>query len=179
MKPISRDFFLHDAVAVAEKLLGCVISINGCSGIIVETEAYKDDAASHAFRRTARSEVMYTTSGCWYIYLIYGMHYCMNITTNGIGQPGAVLIRALEPIEGIDVMKKRRNTDDVHHLLSGPGKICEALGVDKNFNGISTDGSVFTAIVPSPIIQSPRVGIRAARDLPWRFYVKDNEFVSK
>src|SRR3989338_1658488 len=90
MKLLSEDFFLQDAVDVARQLLGCVISYDGCSGVIVETEAYNNDAASHAFRRTARSEIMFLTSGCWYIYFVYGMYHCMNITTNGIGQPGAV-----------------------------------------------------------------------------------------
>ncbi|MBS3138404.1 DNA-3-methyladenine glycosylase [Candidatus Woesearchaeota archaeon] len=181
MKLLSEDFFLQDAVDVARQLLGCVISYDGCSGVIVETEAYKNDAASHAFRRTARSEIMFLTSGCWYIYFVYGMYHCMNITTNGIGQPGAVLIRALQPLEGIDIMKKRRKTDDVYNLLSGPGKVCDAFGVDKKLNGTTVHGvmRVFEGKLQHDIIALPRVGIRVATELPWRFCVKDNKFVSR
>src|SRR3989338_8233255 len=116
MWQVPLSFFTQDAVVVARKLLGKVVSYHGCSGIIVETEAYKADPASHAYRITPRSEIMLTTSGAWYIYFVYGMYYCMNVTTNGVGQVGAVLIRSLEPLDGIAVMKKRRKTDDIYNL---------------------------------------------------------------
>ena len=175
--------FEKDAVAVARELLGKIIVHGGCSGMIVETEAYTDDSASHAHKRTPRSEAMYSTYGLWYVYFTYGMHYCMNITTNGDHSPGAVLIRALEPVAGIEVMKERRKTDNVLNLMSGPGKLCKALDADKRFNGESVHGVMHIiegkTFSDGEVVMAPRIGILKARELLWRFYVKDSTFVSK
>ena len=183
MEPVQKLFFKQDAVAVAQKLLGKVVSCDGCSGIIVETEAYKADPASHAYKITPRSEIMLKTYGCWYIYFVYGMYYCMNITTNGLEEPGAVLIRALEPMEGIPKMKQRRKTDDINNLCSGPGKLCCALAIDKTFNGSTIAGQMklfhYKDFPESQIKISTRIGIKEKNPLPWRFFVKGNRFVSK
>lgn len=180
---IHPSFFKTDAVTVAKNLLGKVVQYNGCSGMIVETEAYQDDSASHAFRRTRRSEIMYSSYAHWYIYFIYGMYHCLNVTTNGTNSPGAVLIRALEPIEGIETMKKNRKTDDITQLCSGPGKICAAMGIDKSLNETKINDKIsireHKTIPDSNIVRTTRVGITSAVDLQWRFYVKGNEFVSR
>ena len=183
MKTLRASFFKQDAVTVAQKLLGKVIHYNGCSGMIVETEAYQNDTASHAFRRTKRSEIMYSSYAHWYIYFIYGMHHCLNITTNGTSQPGAVLIRALEPIEGIGIMKKRRNTEDPLNLCSGPGKICAAFAIDGSLNATKVNDSMHiydsSAMKDAEIVSTSRIGIKNASELQWRFYVKGNRFVSR
>lgn len=182
MKRVLSAFFTQDAVVVAQKLLGKIISYHGCSGMIVETEAYTTDPASHAYRITPRSEIMLTTCGVWYIYFVYGMYHCMNITTNGVGKVGAVLIRALEPLDGIAAMKKRRKTSDVYNLCSGPGKLCEALGVDKKLNGCSVDGGMgifeFRDVTARDIVATSRIGITQGKELHWRFYVRGSRFVS-
>ncbi len=183
MKPVPKPLFKHDAVEVAQFLLGKVIKYKNCSGMIVETEAYKSDEASHAFTRTGRSEIMYSSYGKWYIYFIYGMYNCINITTNGMNKPGAVLIRALEPISGIKEMKKRRLTENIHNLCSGPGKLCQALDINKALNGTDVNKKIklfdYKSFTKDEIKKSKRVGIRKAVDLDWRFYVKDSKFVSK
>lgn len=177
---ISRDFFEGNAVSVARKLLGKKISFNGCSGVIVETEAYTNDPASHGKKITPRSEIMARTHGHVYVYFIYGMHYCLNFTTNK-GSVGAVLIRALEPLEGIELMKKRRNCD-VKNLTNGPAKVCQALGIDKKLNGKVLGVRIFLEdskeVGEEEIVVTTRVGISQGKDLPWRFYIKNNEFVS-
>src|SRR3989339_935802 len=129
MKLLPPSFFAGDTITVAKELLGKVISVNGCTARIVETEAYGKDPASHAFTRTERSALMYDTYGHVYIYLIYGMYNCLNFTTETHGKPGAVLIRALEPLTEIETMQKRRKTNNLHNLCSGPGKLCQALNI--------------------------------------------------
>ena len=136
-KKLTREFYLHDANAVARDLLGKALvhrtDEGTASGIIVETEAYPGgpDAASHAYlnRKTRRTAVQFGPGGFAYVFLIYGMHCCFNVVTANADEPQVVLIRALEPFEGIELMKKRRNTDDVARLCSGPGKLCAALGI--------------------------------------------------
>ena len=171
-----------DAITVAQQLLGCIIECDGISGMIVETEAYKRDPASHAYNLTPRSEIMLRTHGTWYVYLIYGMYHCLNITTNK-GDVGAVLIRALEPIKGIDVMKARRKQSKIKLLTNGPGKLCDALGVTRAHNDTPINTHLklrsYKTINARNIVTSTRIGIRAGKDLPWRFYIKDNPFVSK
>ena len=182
MKPLQKSFFKKDAVDVAKNLLGKVIKFKNCAGIIVETEAYKSDAASHAFKRTERSEIMYSSYGKWYIYFIYGMYNCINITTNGKKAPGAVLIRAVEPIEGIKEMRKRRKTDEITNLCSGPGKLCAAFDVDRSLNSTDINDKIFVydykRIPKNQIVRTKRIGISKSVHLDWRFYVKNNQFVS-
>lgn len=181
MKQLPSSFFARDTVTVAKELLGKIISVNGCSARIVETEAYGTDPASHAYTKTERSQLMYDTHGHVYVYLIYGMYYCLNFTTEK-NQPGAVLIRAVEPLSGIEHMKKRRQTEDITNLCSGPGKLCQALGIDKNVNGLPLGKIVAVyddGFKMGKIGESSRIGIKDALDLQWRFFIRENEFVSK
>jgi DNA-3-methyladenine glycosylase len=182
MKRLSKSWFEGDAIDITPKLLGKVVKYRDCSGIIVETEAYMDDPASHGFRITPRSEMLRDTYGQWYVYFTYGMHYCANVTTNK-GSVGAVLIRAVEPLEGIENMEERRGTFDIKQLCSGPAKFAKAFGITKAENGLPVAGdfAIYDApeLSPDKIGISPRIGISQAKDLPWRFYVKGNAFVSR
>jgi DNA-3-methyladenine glycosylase len=158
-------------------------------GRIVETEAYVGgkDLACHASRgRTARTEIMFGPAGHAYVYFIYGMYYCLNLVTEAVDHPSAVLIRALEPVEGIDLMKARRRSEQLRNLASGPGKLCQALAIDKFLNGADVCGSVLYVEdrgEPAPkILATPRIGVDYAgkwKDKPWRFLIRGNEFVSK
>lgn len=182
MEQLFNTFFQRDTITVAKELLGKIISVNGFRCRIVETEAYGKDSASHAFKRTERSALMYDTSAHVYVYLIYGMYNCINFTTEKEGQPGAVLIRAVEPLNKTEELKKRRGTDKISNLCSGPGKLCQALGIDRNLNGskLGKEVKVYDdGYKVEKIGKSSRVGIKDALDLKWRFFVKDNEFVSK
>ncbi|MHB8660787.1 MAG: DNA-3-methyladenine glycosylase [Minisyncoccota bacterium] len=182
MKPLPRSWFAGNAVELAPKLLGKTIQRGGCVGIIVETEAYTVDSASHAFRITPRSAIMRDTYGHWYVYFTYGMHWCANVTTDAEGI-GAVLIRAVEPVEGIALMKRRRGTSIVRNLCSGPAKFCEAFGITgkDNRTPLGNDFAIYDApeIAPEDIGVSGRIGIKNGIKLPWRFYVKGNPFVSR
>jgi DNA-3-methyladenine glycosylase len=179
-----------DTITLAQQLLGCVLvhqtPEDHTSGVIVETEAYlTNDPACHAYRRkTTRNAAMFGPAGTVYVYQIYGMHYCVNIVSNNEGIGEAVLIRALEPKEGIEQMQRRRQTTDLRQLSSGPAKLVKALGISLPIHNGSTltEGSLF--ITPSVLSQfqmvtTTRIGITQGADLPYRFYVKDNAFVSK
>ncbi|MBR9683903.1 DNA-3-methyladenine glycosylase [Candidatus Woesearchaeota archaeon] len=181
MKRLSKEFFERDTIKVAKELLGKIIEVNGIQARIVETEAYSSDPASHAFKRTERSALMFDTNAHVYVYLIYGMYHCLNFTTNKVGTAGAVLIRAVEPLEGIEKMKVRRNTQDIHNLCSGPGKLCSALGINKHFNGLKLgkEISVYDDGHKVKINQSSRIGIKDAQELQWRFFIENNKFVSR
>ncbi len=182
MKPVKSLFFKQDAVVVARELLGKVISYNNCSGMIVETEAYKADPASHAYKITPRSKIMLDSYAKWYIYFIYGMYYCINVTTNGVGEVGAVLLRAVEPLSGINLMRGRRKVDDVFNLCSGPGKLCSAFGIDRKLNGSDVNEKIFVydykKIKDKDIVKSSRIGIKEGKEYEWRFCVRNNGFVS-
>lgn len=191
---ITRDFYMRDAVTVAKELLGLTLvheTEEGITkGIIVETEAYMGpkDAAAHSYKSSpsGRTNVQYQEGGHAYIYLIYGMYYCMNIVTNQVDIPECVLLRALEPIEGLDLMKKRRRTEKILNLCSGPGKLCQAMGIDKNNYGMDLCGDRLylesnniyknIEIVPSRRINIDYAG--EARDYLWRFTIKDSKYVS-
>ena len=205
MRPLPRSFFAGDAVELAPKLLGKIVKKGSCAGIIVETEAYTTDPASHAYRVTPRSAIMRDTYGHWYVYFTYGMHYCANVTTNK-GGIGAVLIRAVEPLEGIPVMKRRRTASlklrstsarvgklniPIRELCNGPAKFCQAFGITKRENGASVGGNfnifepdpgttIYGSTIPADMVgTSGRIGIKDGADLPWRFYIKGNPFVSR
>lgn len=173
---------------VAPRLLGCelVRELDGqlLRGRIVEAEAYdQTDAASHSYRgRTPRTDVMFGPAGHLYVYFTYGMHYCCNVVTGGEGHGSAVLIRALEPLEGEAVMEARRGRGG-HQLTNGPAKLCQALDIDKTWNGHDLRQPPLSLIIrdrlpPEDIVISRRVGISQAKDVPWRFHIKDNGFVS-
>lgn len=184
--PFPRSFYNHPTLTVARELLGAhlVHQLNDHQqliGKIVETEAYigEDDPACHAARgRTNRTEIMYGRPGYAYIYFIYGMYYCLNAVTEREGFPAAVLIRAVEPLEGIEQMRRFRHKAGRHQLSNGPGKLCQAFGLDKSLNGADLCGSklyIAPGIPPEAdeIAASPRIGIRAGKEHPWRFYIKN------
>ncbi len=181
MKLLQKEFFARDTVQVAQDLLGKIISVNGFLGRIVETEAYSKDPASHAFKKTERSKLMFETYGHVYVYLIYGMYNCINFTTEET-EPGAVLIRAVEPLNKIEELKKIRKNSKVNNLCSGPGKLCMAFGINRNLNGLELGNEVKVfddGFRVYSIGKSSRIGIKDALHLEWRFFIDGNEHVSK
>lgn len=179
---------LSDSLTAARSLLGWEIireSPDGItSGYIVETEAYDMfDPASHAFGgKRPRNSAMYESAGTIYVYLTYGMHYCMNIVTGNKGHGQGVLIRALEPNQGIDLMKTRRGIDDIKSLTNGPAKLTKAMGIKLDIGGTrinQADISLKPGILVGNITQTTRIGISKAVNQPWRFYITDNPFVSR
>lgn len=179
---------LSSALAGAKSLLGWklvhVSSEGLTAGIIVETEAYgMEDPASHAFSGPgARNAAMFERAGTVYVYFTYGMHYCVNIVTGEKGQGQGVLIRALEPIEGLELMKRRRKRIGPTELTNGPAKLTQAMGITKLQNGINIEDGILgleSGYSPQQIVQTTRIGISKAIDQPWRFYIGDNAFVSR
>ena len=181
-KSVGREFFAGETIEVARQLLGIKLIYKGSEGIIVETEAYKDDAASHAVTRPKKGVMLRETYGRVYIYFIYGMYHCLNFTTEKHGT-GAVLIRAIEPTAGIEAMKARRGTDRILNLTNGPGKLFQAFDFDPALHGEAIGKSIRLQRPAAPhkiqIACSPRVGISKAIDLPWRFFIDGNKFVSR
>lgn len=184
------DYLSMDAVSAAPRLLGSLLMLehDGARlvGRIVETEAYdQSDAASHSYRgRTPRTDVMFGPAGHLYVYFTYGMHYCCNVVTGPEGHGSAVLIRALEPLEGLDIMEQNRHGHGSTALTNGPAKLCEAYGINRTWNGHDLSQKPLTLQLQEPlpqdrIIQTTRIGITQAKDMPWRFYVRDNPYVSK
>jgi len=195
MEPLQQSFFARDTITVARDLVGCQLQVVGgngekVSGRIVEVEAYQgeNDPASHAAKgRTPRSEIMFGPPGFAYVYLIYGMHHCLNLVTVADGEAGAVLIRALEPVAGRQSMASRRGLDPEaardRDLCSGPGRLCQALGIDRLWNGLPlvTDLADSAPSDPGQIrlchgegppggpVATPRIGIRQATDRLHRF----------
>ncbi len=202
MKRLERDFYLRDTLIVARDLLGKYL-VHETQGVriaarIVETEAYigSEDKGSHSFggRRTKRNEVMYHIGGTSYIYLIYGMYHCFNVVTEQIDKPSAVLVRAVEPVIGIEHMARLRYDTKISHLsvkqktslCNGPGKLCISMGIGKAENGIDLCGSkLYICHGDSEafkIKNSPRINIDYAGEYahkPWRFYIDGNKYVSK
>ena len=192
---MNHAFFRQDTVELARKLLGCLLihrTLDGVAGgMIVETEAYVGaiDKACHAYRnRSERTEIMYHDGGYAYVYFIYGMHHCFNVVTGPEGEGNAVLIRALEPVIGLKLMQRRRNTKSLQNLCSGPGKVCLALDITKNEYGLdlcNADSPLhliqYRHIPDAKIVASPRINVAYAEEAaawPWRFYVKENPYVS-
>jgi DNA-3-methyladenine glycosylase len=187
---LRRTFFARYTPTVAKALLGCVLVrvVDGerLSGRIVETEAYRGsrDPASHAFRGlTGRNRVMFGEAGHSYVYFSYGNHWMLNLTTEKEGVPGAVLIRAIEPIEGIAIMKRRRGLSSVVDLASGPGKLTKAFAIDRGLNGEDLVRSrrlfVEAGKKSGTVAVSSRVGISEGVKLQWRFYLEGSPFVSR
>ncbi|MFW5786907.1 MAG: DNA-3-methyladenine glycosylase [Halanaerobiales bacterium] len=194
--PLSKSFFADNAVEIARKLIGhkLVRKYNGKSIIsrIVETEAYcgPEDKASHAYdnKRTKRTDIMFGEAGYTYIYLIYGMYYCLNVVTANKGIPHAVLIRAVKPISGVKEIKKNRNikSKKKEDLTNGPGKLCQALNIDKSLNGKSLfkAGQLYIKRGEKDgleIAEGKRINIDYAeeyRDKKWRFYIKGSSYIS-
>jgi DNA-3-methyladenine glycosylase len=187
---LPADFYATDTVSLAQKLIGVrlVHETRGrrVSGTIVETEAYlRDDPACHASRgKTKRNAPMFGPAGHAYVYFIYGTYYCFNVVSEKEGVGEAVLIRALEPLEGIAQMQRSRGTRDLHALCSGPGKLVMALGITPKLSGCSLlRPPLYLArgdsIQPSEIVCTPRIGISTAQELPLRFYLKGSRFASR
>jgi len=196
-KKLPREFYTRSNVlTVARELLGKLLVVPAAdgtrvSGIIVETEAYRgpEDRASHAYRgrRTKRTETMYGLGGTAYVYFVYGMYYQFNVVTNASETPHAVLIRALEPVECLEWMRRSRHGQPDHNLTNGPGKLCIALGIDRRLdNSDLLKNDVWIeegeSLSPRQIVSGPRIGIDYAEqwvDKPWRFWIKNNQFVSR
>lgn len=175
------------AKAAARRLLGgileCTIGGKSVRVMIVETEAYDEtDAASHSFNgRTPRTDVMFGPAGHLYVYFTYGMHYCCNVVTGKKGEGSAVLIRAVQPLVGEDILEEKRGKKGAE-ATNGPAKLCQALGITKEMNGHNLEKSPLRLLLQpalkSGITQTTRVGISKAKDVPWRFYITDNIYVS-
>ncbi len=189
MRRLGRRFFERYTPTVAKELLGCklvrVAAGKRLSGIIVETEAYRGrgDPASHAFPgKTARNAVMFGEAGHAYVYFTMGMHCCLNVTTEARNVPGAVLFRAIEPAEGVEEMVRNRGLGESIHVADGPGKLTEALKIDRILNGEDFVRSETLFLEsgrrPPKIGRSNRVGISRGTEREWRFYIKGNSFVS-
>jgi DNA-3-methyladenine glycosylase len=179
------------SLEAAPLLLGCILSRKTPEGIlslkIVETEAYnQNDPASHSFAGlTPRTAPMFEQGGVIYVYFTYGMHYCVNIVVGQKGMGEAVLLRAAEPLNGIEIMEKHRGTDNINNLANGPAKLTQALGIiSTELSGKKLGTKTLQLTAPKVTLNkeqigiSPRVGIKKAADQPWRFYIKDNEYVS-
>ena len=184
---MNRQFFDRSVHEVARELIGCRLAIGPTAGIIVETEAYEaSDPACHAYvGRTARNEVLFGPPGHAYVYLSYGIHSLLNFVTEPEGTASAVLIRALEPTEGIALMRERRGQERIETLCSGPGKLAEALGIDLSLNGADLFQPPFELSEPAgewgtvDVVTGPRIGITKAAELPWRYCVSGSRFVSR
>jgi DNA-3-methyladenine glycosylase len=190
-RPLPLEFYQRDTLDLVPEILGKVLvrKLRGksLSGRIVEIEAYiGKDPASHAARgMTERNKVMFEDGGLSYVYFTYGMHFCFNIVTEKKGSPAAFLVRALEPLDGIEVMKKLRMTDIVANLTNGPAKLCQAMKIDRKLNGVRLDSRDFFiandgfVVDKKNIDRSTRIGIKVGMDKEWRFFLKESEFVSK
>jgi DNA-3-methyladenine glycosylase len=194
---LTRDFFTRsDTLRIARDLLGKLLVVPSqdgrrVSGMIVETEAYlgEIDKAAHSYggRRTARNEITYAEGGHVYVFFVYGMYFQLNLVTGAVDDPHVVLIRAVETVEGIEIMRERRGEMKDRNLTSGPGKLCIALGITRDLNGEDLSGAriwveEYRAVKKREIVSGPRVGIDYAGefvDMPWRFWIEGNGFVSK
>ena len=182
-----RGFYDRPVLEVARDLIGCVVSHAGSAGVIVETEAYHEsEPASHAFvGLTPRTRVLFGPPGVAYLYRSYGIHACLNAVCEPEGIGAAVLIRALEPVEGIELMRERRGVDRLESLCSGPGKLTQALDIGLELNGSDLlRGPIMIADRPRAwreveVVASRRIGITKAVDLPWRFSAAGNRFLSR
>lgn len=196
---LKKDFYKRNVLVVAEDLLGKVFVYNDknsgikLSGKIIEVEAYdgKIDEAAHTFNgKTERNKIMFEEGGYLYVYFTYGIHFCANIVTGAMDHGTAVLLRAMEPLTGLELFAKRRfqktelSEKEEINLLNGPAKICQAFGIDKKQNEIDlTQNEIYLLdakpISKNKIVETKRVGIKKSFELPWRFYIKDNKHVSK
>jgi DNA-3-methyladenine glycosylase len=176
--------FSADAATVARQLIGVTVLLDGVGGRIVETEAYdREDPASHAFAgETERNASMFGPPAHAYVYRSYGIHWCLNFVCREAGHGAGVLIRALEPVVGLDVMRARRDVLDERALCSGPGKLCQALGVTRAHDGMALAGASF-ALLPAEaglvVVEGIRIGISKAVDVPWRFGLAGSRFLSR
>ena len=181
---LKRAFFDRSVHRIAPELIGATLLVDGVGGVIVELEAYHHtDPAAHSYRGpTERNAVMFGPPGYAYVYRSYGIHWCLNFVCEEEGSASAVLIRALEPTQGIAAMRRRRGLKDERALCSGPGKLCEALGVSIKHNGLALDRAPFELRAregKAPIVTGVRIGITKAVEHPWRYGLKGSKFLSK
>jgi DNA-3-methyladenine glycosylase len=184
MALIRRDFFARSVHVVAPDLIGATFLVNGVGGRIVEVEAYHHtDPAAHSFGGlTERNAVMFGPPGFVYVYRSYGIHWCVNFVCEPDGSASAVLIRAIEPLEGLEKMRRRRGLRDERLLCAGPGRVCEALGITRAHNGLALDAAPFELhrrTRKPEIAVGPRIGITKAVDHPWRYGLAGSRFLSK
>ena len=183
-RALTKRFFARSVHRVAPELIGATMLINGVGGIIVEVEAYHHtEPAAHSFNGpTPRNMVMFGPPGFLYVYRSYGIHWCMNFVCEKEGSASAVLVRAVQPTRGIAAMRRRRGLHDERNLCSGPGKVCEALGVSGKLNGKALDAppiEIFARRRKPEFVSGTRVGITKAVELPWRYGLKGSRFLSK
>jgi DNA-3-methyladenine glycosylase len=183
-EPLTQAFFDRSVLEVAPELVGATLLVGGIGGVIVEVEAYHHtEPAAHSYGgRTPRNAVMFGPAGFAYVYRSYGIHWCLNFVCEGVGSAAAVLLRALQPTEGLTVMRRRRGLTDERLLCSGPGRLCEALAVTHAQNGLRLDRppfALFGRIGNVEVVTGPRIGLTKAVDLPWRYGLAGSPFLSK
>jgi DNA-3-methyladenine glycosylase len=184
MTRLRREFFARNVHEVAPDLVGVVFLVDGVGGVIVEAEAYDgEDPASHGFRgRTQRNASMFGPPGHAYVYRSYGIHWCVNLVCGGEGEPEAVLLRALEPTHGVEEMRARRGVHDARALCSGPGKLCQALGITREHDGLPLDAAPFDLrerTEAPEIVTGPRIGITQATERSWRYCLAGSPYLSR
>jgi DNA-3-methyladenine glycosylase len=183
-RQLTRAFFARAVHEVAPELIGATLLVDGVGGTIVEVEAYdQDDPASHSFRgMTARTASMFGPAGCAYVYRSYGIHWCLNLVCGVEGRAEAALVRALQPTRGLEAMRERRGVEPERALCSGPGKLCQALGITRVHDGLPLDEPPFVLLarqVKPPLAVGPRVGITRAVEQPWRYGLAGSSFLSR
>ncbi|MFY9837051.1 MAG: DNA-3-methyladenine glycosylase [Xanthobacteraceae bacterium] len=183
-KRLTKAFFNRSVHEVAPDLIGATLLFGGVGGRLVEVEAYHHtDPAAHSFRGpTPRNVVMFGPPGYAYVYRSYGVHWCLNFVCEPKGSASAVLIRAIEPTVGLARMRRRRGLSDVRLLCSGPGRVCEALGITRAGNGLALDEPPFQLLARNgevEVVAGPRIGLTKAVEKPWRYGLKDSRFLSK
>ncbi len=181
---MNGEFFARSVHLVAPELIGATLLVDGVGGEIVEVEAYdREDPASHGHRGlTARNASMFGPPGHAYVYRSYGIHWCLNLVCGDEGDPQAALVRALAPTDGLELMRARRGVEDDHALCSGPGKLCQALAITRDHDGLPLDHEPFRLLPrarEAELIAAPRIGISQAVDLPWRYLLADSPFLSR
>jgi DNA-3-methyladenine glycosylase len=181
---LTREFFARTVHEVAPELIGATLLVDGVGGRIVEVEAYdQDDPASHGFRgQTARTASMFGPPGHAYVYRSYGVHWCLNLVCAEEGRAEAALVRALEPTHGLDAMRERRGLEPARALCSGPGKLCQALGITRANDALPLDEPPFELLAREsepPLAVGPRIGITRAVEQPWRYGLAGSPFLSR
>ncbi len=181
---MNRQFFARSVHVIAPELIGATLLCDGVGGVIVEVEAYDhEDPAAHGFRgKTARNATMFGAAGHAYVYRSYGVHWCLNFVCENVGVASAVLVRALEPVEGIETMRARRGVANDRLLCAGPGRLCQALGITREHDGLPLDEPPFElrAREGEPdVVHGPRIGITKAAERPWRYGLAGSRFLSR